>query len=99
MLFDRAGHLPRRALRRAERDRRVRRRALGEGDGRRRPARRGGHTLALNRAASDLGPREGEYWGAMANLSYISPKATIKESSIQGRGLFAAKAIRKGEVV
>jgi SET domain-containing protein len=35
----------------------------------------------------------------MSNLSYISPKATIKESSIQGRGLFAAKAIRKGEVV
>lgn len=35
----------------------------------------------------------------MPNLSYISPKAAVKESSIQGRGLFAAKAIRRGEIV
>lgn len=35
----------------------------------------------------------------MPNLSYISPKATVKESSIQGRGLFAAEPISKGEIV
>ena len=33
------------------------------------------------------------------NLSYISPSAVVKESSIQGRGLFAAAPIRKGEIV
>lgn len=35
----------------------------------------------------------------MPNLSYISPKATVKESPIQGRGLFALEAIRKREIV
>src|SRR6266550_3914995 len=35
----------------------------------------------------------------MSNLSYISPKAAVKESEIQGRGLFAAEAIQKGEIV
>ena len=35
----------------------------------------------------------------MSNLSYISPKAAVKESAIQGRGLFAAEAIQKGEIV
>src|ERR1700675_4970470 len=35
----------------------------------------------------------------MTNLSYISAKATVKESSIQGRGLFAAEPIEKGEIV
>lgn len=35
----------------------------------------------------------------MPNLSYISPRATVKESPIQGRGLFAAEDIRKGEIV
>jgi uncharacterized protein len=35
----------------------------------------------------------------MPNLSYISSKATVKESPIQGRGLFAAQPIKKGEVV
>jgi uncharacterized protein len=35
----------------------------------------------------------------MSNLSYISPKAAVRESPIQGRGLFAAKAIKAGEVV
>ena len=35
----------------------------------------------------------------MPNLSYISPKAAVKDSSIQGRGLFAIDAIRKGEIV
>lgn len=35
----------------------------------------------------------------MSNLSYISPKAAVKESSIHGRGLFAIEPIRKGEVV
>ena len=33
------------------------------------------------------------------NLSYISPSAAVKESPIQGRGLFAAAPIRKGEIV
>jgi SET domain-containing protein len=32
-------------------------------------------------------------------LSYISPKAAVKPSGIQGRGLFAVSRIRKGEVV
>ena len=35
----------------------------------------------------------------MPNLSYISPKARVKESSIQGRGLFAVDRISKGEIV
>jgi len=35
----------------------------------------------------------------MPNLSYISPKAAVKESSIQGRGLFAVEPISKGEPV
>ncbi|HMF56181.1 MAG TPA: SET domain-containing protein-lysine N-methyltransferase [Pyrinomonadaceae bacterium] len=35
----------------------------------------------------------------MPNLSYISPKAEVKKSPIQGRGLFAIKPIEKGEVV
>lgn len=33
------------------------------------------------------------------NLTYISPKAVVKESPIHGRGLFAAEAIAKGEIV
>lgn len=35
----------------------------------------------------------------MGNLSYISPKAIVRESSIQGRGLFAREPIAKGEIV
>ena len=35
----------------------------------------------------------------MPNLSYISPKASVKESSIQGRGLFAVEPIKRGEIV
>ncbi len=35
----------------------------------------------------------------MPSLSYISPKATVKESPIQGRGLFAVDPIGKGEIV
>jgi SET domain-containing protein len=35
----------------------------------------------------------------MPNLSYISPKATVRESSIQGRGLFALEPIAQGEIV
>ena len=35
----------------------------------------------------------------MPNLSYISPKAAVRESPIQGRGLFAAEPIEKGEIV
>jgi len=35
----------------------------------------------------------------MPALSYISPKATVKESPIQGRGLFALEPIKKGEIV
>jgi hypothetical protein len=35
----------------------------------------------------------------MPNLSYISPKATVRESPIQGRGLFAVESITKGEIV
>jgi SET domain-containing protein len=35
----------------------------------------------------------------MQNLSYISPKAVVRESPIQGRGLFAAEPIEKGEIV
>ena len=35
----------------------------------------------------------------MSFLSYISSKAAVKDSSIQGRGLFAAEPIEKGEIV
>ena len=35
----------------------------------------------------------------MANLSYISPKAAVKDSAIQGRGLFAIQPIQKDEIV
>lgn len=35
----------------------------------------------------------------MPNLSYISPKAAVKESAIHGKGLFAIAAIDSGEVV
>jgi hypothetical protein len=36
---------------------------------------------------------------APQKLSYISPKAAVKESPIHGRGLFAVEAIEEGEVV
>ncbi|HXM33595.1 MAG TPA: SET domain-containing protein-lysine N-methyltransferase [Pyrinomonadaceae bacterium] len=35
----------------------------------------------------------------MPSLSYISPKATVKESAIHGKGLFAIEPIAKGEIV
>jgi SET domain-containing protein len=35
----------------------------------------------------------------MSKLSYISPKAAVKESSIHGRGLFAVEPISRGEIV
>lgn len=35
----------------------------------------------------------------MPNLSYISPKAEVKESAIHGRGLFARGPFAQGEVV
>jgi len=35
----------------------------------------------------------------MKNLSYLSPKTEIKESPIQGKGLFAKDNIAKGEIV
>ena len=35
----------------------------------------------------------------MRNLSYISPKAAVRESAIEGRGLFAVQSISKDEVV
>lgn len=35
----------------------------------------------------------------MSNLSYISPKADVKGSSIHGRGLFAVEPIKSGEIV
>ena len=31
--------------------------------------------------------------------SYLSPKTEIKQSKIEGRGLFAAKPIKKGEII
>jgi hypothetical protein len=34
----------------------------------------------------------------MSNLSYISPKAAVKGSPIEGRGLFAVESIDKGEI-
>jgi hypothetical protein len=33
------------------------------------------------------------------NLSYLSPKATVRESRIHGRGLFAVEAFEKDEIV
>jgi uncharacterized protein len=35
----------------------------------------------------------------MTRLSYLSPKTAIRASAIQGRGLFAAEPIAKGEIV
>src|SRR4030095_12199352 len=35
----------------------------------------------------------------MNNLSYISPKAHVRESSIHGKGLFAVEPIKQGEIV
>lgn len=35
----------------------------------------------------------------MSKLSFISSKTTVRESPIQGRGLFAAEPIAKGEIV
>ena len=35
----------------------------------------------------------------MSSLSYLSPKTTVKDSPIHGRGLFAAEPIQKGDVV
>ena len=35
----------------------------------------------------------------MPNLSYISPKAAVRESLIHGRGLFASEPFAEGEVV
>ncbi len=35
----------------------------------------------------------------MASLSYISPKATVHDSAIHGKGLFAIEPIAKGEIV
>jgi SET domain-containing protein len=35
----------------------------------------------------------------MTRLSYLSPKTAVRTSAIQGRGLFAAEPIVKGEIV
>ncbi len=35
----------------------------------------------------------------MPSLSYLSPRTTVKDSPIHGRGLFATGPIKKGEVV
>src|SRR5262245_18668701 len=35
----------------------------------------------------------------IAPLSYLSPKAAVRASPIEGRGLFAVEPIRKGEIV
>jgi SET domain-containing protein len=35
----------------------------------------------------------------MSNLSYISPKAVVRDSPIHGSGLFALEAIRKDDIV
>ena len=35
----------------------------------------------------------------MIKLSYLSPKTIVKKSLIEGRGLFAKKPIKKGEIV
>ena len=54
----------------------------------------------LNVAEHEGAPTEGRpYRFIMPNLSYISPKAVVKDSAIQGRGLFAIEPIQKGEVV
>ncbi len=33
------------------------------------------------------------------NSSYLSPKTTIKKSPVHGRGLFALKPLKKGEII
>jgi SET domain-containing protein len=35
----------------------------------------------------------------MRNLSYLSPKTAVKPSPIHGKGLFAVRPIKKGEIV
>lgn len=35
----------------------------------------------------------------MTKLSYISPRATIRDSPIHGRGLFAVAPIARGDIV
>jgi len=35
----------------------------------------------------------------MSKLTYISPKATVRESPIQGRGLFASEPLKAGEII
>jgi SET domain-containing protein len=35
----------------------------------------------------------------VSNLSYISPKAAVRESAIHGRGLFAVAPFARGEIV
>ena len=35
----------------------------------------------------------------MPSLSYISPKALVRESAIHGKGLFAVEPIKQGEIV
>jgi SET domain-containing protein len=35
----------------------------------------------------------------MTNLSYISPKASVRESALHGRGLFAVEPFTRGEMV
>jgi uncharacterized protein len=35
----------------------------------------------------------------MTPLSYISPKATVRDSPIHGRGLFAVEPIARGDIV
>jgi transcription initiation factor TFIIIB Brf1 subunit/transcription initiation factor TFIIB len=35
----------------------------------------------------------------MLNLSFISPKAAVKESGIHGKGLLAVESIKRGEIV
>jgi len=35
----------------------------------------------------------------MTKLSYISPKATVRDSPIHGRGLFAVEPMTKGDIV
>lgn len=35
----------------------------------------------------------------LSSLSYLSPKTTVKDSPIHGRGLFAAEPVKKGELV
>lgn len=35
----------------------------------------------------------------MSSLSYISPRAEVRESPIEGRGLFAVASIARGEIV